>query len=105
MIVVTGCRVLVRPLTEEEVDENVKLAKALGIQLLEKDERKQKAAMDRGVILQFGPTANEDYVAGAKVGDTIGFAKFGGKFVTDKATKEELLVINDEDVICVFQGE
>jgi co-chaperonin GroES (HSP10) len=42
-------------------------------------------------------------VEGAKVGDTVGFAKFGGKFVTDPESKEELLVLNDEDIICVFK--
>lgn len=99
---VTGCRILVRPLKEEEVDENVKRAKALGIVLTEQDERKQKVNMDRGVILQIGPKVEPDYVEGARVGDTIGFAKFGGKFFTDPETKEELLVINDEDVIVVF---
>lgn len=99
---VTGCRVLVKPLLEEEVDENVKRAKALGIQFLATDERKQKVNMDRGIILQLGPKVNDDYTEGAQVGDTIGFAKFGGKFITDPETKEELLVINDEDVIVVF---
>jgi co-chaperonin GroES (HSP10) len=99
---VTGCRILVKPLLEEEVDENVKRAKALGIQFLPTDERKQTVNMDRGVILQIGPKANEDYTEGAKVGDTVGFAKFGGKFVTDPETKEELLVLNDEDIIVVF---
>lgn len=104
MITVTGCRVLVRPLKEEELDENVKRAKALGIQFLEQDERKQKAAMDRGVVLQIGPKTSPDYMEGVKIGDTIGFAKFGGKFITDPETKDELLVINDEDVICVIKG-
>lgn len=99
---VTGCRVLIKPLKEEEVDENVKRAKALGIAFLETDERKQKVNMDRGVILQLGPKVNDDYTEGARVGDTVGFTKFGGKFVTDPDTKEELLVINDEDVIVVF---
>jgi co-chaperonin GroES (HSP10) len=103
MIVVTGCRILVKPLAEEEVDEQIKRAKALGMQFLATDERRQKVNMDRGVILQMGPKVNEDYVEGAKVGDTVGFAKFGGKFVTDPESKEELLVLNDEDVICVFK--
>jgi co-chaperonin GroES (HSP10) len=103
MIVVTGCRILVDPLKEEEVDEKVKSAKQFGIVLLESDERKQKINMDRGVILQIGPKAEPDYIEGAKVGDTVGFAKFGGKFVTDPETKKELLVLNDEDIICVFK--
>jgi co-chaperonin GroES (HSP10) len=103
MIVVTGCRILVKPLAEEEVDENVKRMKELGFEFIKSDERRQKVNMDRGTILQMGPKANEDYVAGAEVGDTVGFAKFGGKFVTDDDTKEELLILNDEDIICVFR--
>jgi len=101
MIKVTGCRVLVDPLSIEEVDETVKRAKALGFEFLDKDERKAKVAMERGIILQLGPKVNADYTEGAEVGDTIGFTKYGGKFVKDG--EKELLVINDEDVICVFK--
>lgn len=100
MIKVTGCRVLVNPLDWEDTDEVVKRAKALGLQF-EKDERKAKVAMERGVIIQLGPKVNADYTEGAEVGDTIGFTKYGGKFVKDG--EKELLVINDEDVICVYK--
>lgn len=101
MIKVTGCRVLIDPLEIEEVDETVKRAKALGFEFLEKDERKAKVAMERGVVLQLGPKVNPDYTEGANVGDVVGFTKYGGKFVKDG--EKELLVINDEDVICVYK--
>jgi co-chaperonin GroES (HSP10) len=103
MIIVPGCRLLVKPLTLEETDEKVKSAKAQGILLLEVDERKQKVNIDKGILLQIGPKASEDYIGGVKVGDTIGFAKFGGKFITDPETNEELLVINDEDLIVILK--
>ena len=103
MIVVTGCRILVRPLSVEAVDPAWARAKALGIEMLQQDERKAKIAMEKGTLLQIGPKASDEYMTGAKVGDTIGFTKFGGKFVKEKESDEELLIINDEDVLCVFK--
>jgi len=102
MIKVTGCRILVRPLDLAELDPVMARAKALGIEF-EKDERKAKAHAEKGVVLELGPRVNEDYTEGANVGDTIGFTKFGGKFVKEGPDSEELLIINDEDVICVFK--
>lgn len=103
MIEVTGCRILVQPLTVEENDEVVRSAKRSGLVLLESDERKTRAHMDKGVVLQLGPRCSDEYVAGVRVGDTIGFTKFGGKFVRDFGSDVDVLVINDEDVICIFK--
>lgn len=99
---VTGCRILIRPLELEEHDTAFRSAKAAGIVILEQDERKQKINIDKGVVLQIGNKCHEDYVGDLKEGDTIGFAKFGGKYIKDPVTEEELLIINDEDVICIF---
>lgn len=99
-VYVTGCRILVKPLELEEMDPVVARAKALGI-TFEKDERKAKTATEKGVLLQVGPKASPEYMEGAVVGDTIGFTKFGGKFVKDGEI--EYLIINDEDIICVFK--
>jgi len=103
MIEVPGCRLLIRPIKIEDADKTLKAAKAFGIILLENDERRQQSAIDRGTVLQIGPKASEDYIGGVKVGDMIGFAKFGGKFIQDPETEEMLLAINDEDVICIFK--
>lgn len=102
-IQVTGCRLLIKPLEIEELDPVVKAAKAMGIELTKNDERKQKIATEKGILLQIGPKASDEYLEGAEVGDTVGFTKYGGKFVTDKGSEEELLIINDEDIICVFK--
>ena len=104
-IKVTGCRLLVRPLKVEELDPRIRSAKAAGIVGLEQDERKAKANTEKGILLQKGPKVNEDYTEGAEVGDTVGFTKFGGKFVKENDDDQELLIINDEDVICVFKKE
>lgn len=102
MITVKGCRLLLRPFKIQEHDKVFAAAKAAGLQLPEFSERKEQANVDKGTVLQIGPNCHEDYVGDVKVGDVVGFAKFGGKFVTDPDNDELFLIINDEDVICVF---
>lgn len=103
MIVVPGCRVLLKPLTVEETDEYFKRAKALGIELIESDKRKQQIHIDKGIVLQIGPSTNKDYTEGVEVGQTIGFAKYGGKYIEDPDTKETFLIINDDEIVCIFK--
>lgn len=102
-IKVTGCRILVKPFNAEELDPRLASAKAVGIVFQDKTERQTQAHAEKGTILEIGPKANPDYMEGAKVGDTIGFTKFGGKFVKEHEDDVDLLIINDEDVICVFK--
>jgi co-chaperonin GroES (HSP10) len=102
MITVTGCRVLLKPFKIQEHDKVFAAAKAAGIQLPEFSERKEQANIDKGTVLQIGPNAHKDYVGDIKEGDTVGFAKFGGKFVQDPDTEELYLIVNDEDLICKF---
>lgn len=101
MIEVPGCRILIKPLKIEEADHTYRSAKAAGLIIAEATERKIQANIDKGIILQIGPEADKAYIGGAKVGDQIGFTKFGGKFVKDDG--KDYLVINDEDVICIFK--
>jgi co-chaperonin GroES (HSP10) len=102
MITVKGCRLLIKPFKIQEHDKVFAAAKAAGIALPEFSERKEQANVDKGSVIQIGPNCHEDYVGDLKIGDVVGFAKFGGKFLTDPETEELYLVINDEDVICVF---
>ena len=102
MIQVTGCRLLVKPFSIQEHDKVFHSAKKAGIALPEFSERKEQINVDRGTVLQIGEKAHIDYVGHLKVGDVIGYSKFGGKFITD--TDDEIyLVINDEDVICIIK--
>jgi len=104
MIVVPGCRLLIKPLKLEEHDPVLRRAKALGIALSEQDERRAQQTVDRGTVLQIGPEADKAYIQGVEEGSIIGFTKYGGKFVKDLDDGDnELLVINDEDVICIFK--
>lgn len=105
MVKITGCRILVKPFTIEEEDEAYMRAKALGIRIPEKTEREKMSLIDKGTVLQIGPSCDKTYVEGLQVGDTIGFTKFGGKFVKSLDGKEEFLVINDEDVIVIYKDE
>ena len=101
-ITVTGCRILLRPFKIQENDKVFAAARAAGIAIPEFSERKEQTNVDKGEVLQIGNKCHEDYIGNAKVGDTIGFAKFGGKFVQDPVTDEIYLVINDEDVVCIY---
>lgn len=103
-IKVTGCRILIRPKSLVEHDEVYKKAKVAGIALPEMSQRKEEINVDQGTVLQIGSNCHEDYVGELEVGDVIGYAKFGGKFFPDPEDKtKNLLIINDEDVICIFK--
>ena len=103
MILVTGPRVLIRPFKIQEHDKVFASAKQAGLVLLESSERKEQTHIDKGTIVAFGPKCAEEYTAGCKEGDVIGFAKYGGKYVMDPTNDELMLVINDEDIIAVFK--
>lgn len=103
-ILVTGCRILVKPFKLQEHDKVFASAKAAGIILTEMSERKEQVNVDKGVVVQIGEKCHEDYVGNLAVGDTIAYAKFGGKFVQDPKQDNELfLILNDEDVLCIFK--
>ena len=105
MIEVTGCRILIKPFSIQEHDKVFAAARKAGIALPDMAQRKEQINVDKGTVLQIGKGCHPDYVGNLVVGDTIGFAKFGGKYVQDLEGDELFLVINDEDVICVFKGE
>lgn len=104
MITVTGCRILLKPFKIQEHDKVFASAQKAGIILSETSERKEQINVDKGQVLQIGPKAHEDYVGNIVVGDVVGFAKFGGKFVQDPVDDEVYLIVNDEDLICQFKG-
>lgn len=105
MIKVTGCRILVKPYKLQEHDKVYDSAKKAGIILTEVSERKEQVNIDKGIVLQVGTKCHEDYVGDLAVGDTIAYAKFGGKFITEPGSEELFLVINDEDVVAIFKED
>lgn len=101
-IQVVGCRLLIKPYKLQEHDKVFASARAVGIEIPDFTQRKEEINVDRGTVMQIGESAHPDYVGHVKVGDVIGYAKFGGKFITDK-DDTLYLIINDEDVICVMK--
>lgn len=102
-ITVTGCRILVKPFKIQEHDKVFESAKKAGIILTEVSERKEQINVDKGTVLQIGLKCHEDYVGELAIGDTIAYAKFGGKFIQEPGSEEVFLVINDEDVVAIFK--
>lgn len=102
-ITVTGCRILVKPFKIQEHDKVFESAKKAGIILTEIAERKEQINVDKGTVVQIGNKCHEDYVGSLQPGDTIAYAKFGGKFIQEPGNDEVFLVINDEDVIAILK--
>ena len=102
-ITITGCRILVKPFKIQEHDKVFESAKKAGIILTEISERKEQINVDKGTVLQIGSKCHEDYVGELAVGDVIGYAKFGGKFIQEPGSEEVYLVISDEDVVAIFK--
>lgn len=104
-----GHRLTVKPFKQAEVDEVLKAAKESGFlkefKIINSNEKREDASVDRGIVLAIGPTAWKafDGTQWCKVGDEILFAKFAGKFVTDPETGEDVCVLNDEDVVAVIK--
>lgn len=102
-IKVCGHRLLVQPYKQEEVDEVLRKATESGFlkdfQIINSNKKREDLSVDKGVVLQIGPTAWNDASLGGipwcNVGDVIYFAKFAGKDI------DGLFVLNDEDVVAV----
>jgi co-chaperonin GroES (HSP10) len=74
---------------------------------IEKQALRENASMDKGVVVDIGPTAFKDYKIESpiKVGDYISYVKFGGKEITDPESGEVYVVIQDEDVVAILTGK
>lgn len=95
-------RVAVKPFTVDEWDEDRKKAKQLGFVLPEMAENiRAKASVDVGVVVQIGGSADVQAI----VGDTVAYVKNAGKFVVNPYTKEEIYLLNDEDLLVVLKKE
>lgn len=103
-------RLVVKPVELEQYDEVDAKLKELGfVKGITEETKYHKTQIDQGTVIDLGPTAFRDYVQKynleipVKVGDLVTYARHSGKHVKDGA--DELVVINDEDVICVHKGE
>lgn len=108
MIKVVLHRILIKQDLLEETSVDYVRMRKLGLQLAETEDRKRaQAGVDTGTVVAIGSTAFRDFGTEPPitVGDKIAYARFSGKFITDPATQEEFVALNDEDVICVFHEE
>ena len=109
MIEVLLHRVAIKQFDFNEWDEGRKRAKELGFALPETEkEVRAQASVDMGTVEQLGPTAFKDFGVEppVKVGDVVAFVKGSGKLVKNPLVEgEEVLIINDEDITCVFKKE
>lgn len=99
MLEVLGHRVLVRPDPVEEVSKG-------GIVMVATETAKklEQNAQIWGTVVQVGPTAYKNEGLGnfpwVSIGDRVAYAKYGGKFIVDEETKEQFVILNDEDIVC-----
>mgnify|MGYP001415213937 CR=1 FL=1 len=80
------------------------LKTASGI-ILSLDEKKERKAVEYGVIVQVGPTAFIDYGRTpdiVKIGDRICLNRYSGKEVID-SDDTSYVILNDQDVLCVLE--
>lgn len=98
-----GHRLVVKPFKQEEVDEVIKRAKLAGFEIVNNNQAREDASVDKGTVIAIGPTAWPNEKPWCKVGDTILFVKFSPKFVEDPETKEMVGILNDEDVVAVVK--
>jgi len=102
MLVPLGHRLLVKPETIEDVDDAFASAKRAGIQIVGTERQREQAAVEKGIVIAMGDTAFKDFggVPWCKVGDVVGYTRYGGKFIKDGDV--DYIILNDEDVICRY---
>jgi len=103
-IIPCGHRVLIKPFKQADVDPSLQAAKRMGLQIVNNNQAREDASVDKGTVLAIGPNAWKAFDGGepwCAVGDTVLFTKFAPKFVEDG--KETYGLLNDDDVIAVIK--
>jgi co-chaperonin GroES (HSP10) len=101
-------RILVKPDAIEDKDEAFKRAKAAGIEVVKNERDREQAAIDTGTVISFGETVFKDFGVSdnpIKVGDTVVYARYAGKFIVDPDDEVKYVALNDEDVIAIITTE
>lgn len=111
-----GHRLTIRPdkPVDSEAAKTKELAAKSGIVIpdkiredLDSQFTRERASVDQGTVLTIGKTAFRDFGGDpwCEVGDYVAYARHSGKFVKDPDTDEDILVLNDEDIICRITKE
>jgi co-chaperonin GroES (HSP10) len=102
-----GPRVVIKPDDFTEVDPVYEAAKKVGL-IIKEDKREQEAVV-KGTVISIGELAFHAPVGNGtpwvKVGDRVYYAKFAGKTIVDPQDKAEYLLLNDEDLCVLIEGE
>jgi co-chaperonin GroES (HSP10) len=104
-----GHKILIEPKEVEKVSEG-------GIHLVYENERLVQVSEQLGKLVAIGPTAwnahviqtENGHIPGkrwAEIGDKVWYSKFAGSFITDPETGKDYVLMNDEDISAVFDGE
>jgi co-chaperonin GroES (HSP10) len=99
-----GPRVIITPDDFDDADPVYAAAKNAGI-VLQRDKREQQAVVI-GTVVAIGSMAFHEPVGDGTpwcaVGDRVYYAKFAGKDITDPETKQDYLLLNDEDICALI---
>lgn len=103
-------RLIVKPVELVEYDETDAKLKELGlIKGITEESKYHKTQIDKGVVVDVGPTAFLDYVVKynlevpVKVGTLVTYARHSGKHVLDG--EDEVVILNDDDVFAIHTEE
>ncbi len=96
-----GYRVLVKADPVQEMSEG-------GIIIAGYDKKLERAGQMTGTLVAIGHlawTQFQNETPWAKVGDRVMYARYSGKIVEDHVTKEDYVILNDEDITSVLLEE
>lgn len=100
-------RILVLPDQLEDKDDAYAAARRAGIEVVRDARDREQAAIDTGKVVSIGKTAFKDFGTDSPIqeGDTIVYARYGGKAIVDPETDVKYIALNDEDVIAIITKE
>lgn len=97
-MIALGYRVLIKPEKIEEVT-------AGGIVLPETVREKERLVTQTGEVVGIGPECWDGKAQWVEVGDRVLYSKYAQKHIQDPDTKENYVIVNDEDVIAKLNKE
>jgi co-chaperonin GroES (HSP10) len=112
---VPGHKILIKPdpieVEQELSKENSALA-AMGFKVADVDgsKEREKKATTTGTLVAVGPMAwkafdgeKEGWEPWAQIGEKVMFGRYAGDLITHPETKEEYMLLNDEDLYLVLE--
>jgi len=109
-------RILIKIADPDDIYDTPEALKKLGFKTAHGlgEEQFAKVATDKGTVVAIGPMAwklphfgygSPEWQPWCKVGDEVVFGKYAGKLIKHPDTKEEFMIINDDDIQMVLEKE